>query len=338
MTTTSRNFEFLDVQQLIMDVENPRIARIIEQYGPEPTAEQINLALGVGSSSGEEASGTTFQSLRESIKTHGGVIHPIIVNKTSADRLVVIEGNTRVAIYKEFIDRGVPGEWNTIPAIVYVKLEKTDIDAIRLQAHLVGPREWEPYSKAKYLNHLSTTECLPINTIVDYCGGRKEEVIRYIEAYNDMEKYYREVLKDDGEFDASRFSAFVELQNPRVERAIISHNFTLTDFARWVHEKLVYPLSTVRDLPRILQNQESRAIFLKEGAKEALKVLVRAEDPDLRNLNMDSLARALIDRLRNISFQEVKDLRSDPDGEKARNLIELFEELKETCDEILKEG
>lgn len=333
----SRSFEILDVQKLIMDVENPRIARIIEQYGPKPTAIQINLALGVGSTSGEEGSGTTFQSLRESIKTHGGIIHPIIVNRTPENQLVVIEGNTRVAIYKEFIERGVSGDWNTIPSVVYDNLGATEIDAIRLQAHLVGPREWEPYSKAKYLNHLSTTERLPINTIVDYCGGRKEEVIRYIEAYNDMEKHYREVLEDDSEFDASRFSAFVELQNPRVEQAIINHNFTFTDFARWVHTRLVYPLSTVRDLPRILQNAESRAIFLKEGAKEALKVLVRAEDPDLKNLNMDSLARALIDRLRNISFQEVKDLRSDPEGEKARNLLELFEELKVTCDEILKE-
>jgi len=44
--TTSRSFEMLDVQELTMDVENPRIARIIEQYGPEPSAEAINMALG----------------------------------------------------------------------------------------------------------------------------------------------------------------------------------------------------------------------------------------------------------------------------------------------------
>ena len=336
--TSSRSFEMLVAKDLIMDVENPRIARIIEQYGPNPTAEQINLALGVGSASGEEASGTTFQSLRESIKTHGGIIHPIIVNKTEDGKLAVIEGNTRVAIYREFLERGVAGDWSLIPAMVYDNLDKNEIDAIRLQAHLVGPREWDPYSKAKYLNHLSSTERLPLNTIVDFCGGRKEEVRRYIDAYNDMEKFYRAVLEDDSEFDTSRFSAFVEIQNPRVGRAIVHHGYTLNDFAEWVHERLIHPLSTVRDLPRILQNPESKSIFLREGAKEALKVLVRSEDPDLKNLNTDSLVRALIDRFRNISFQEVKDLRSDPDGEKARNLLELFEELKETCDEIQKEG
>jgi hypothetical protein len=328
-----RTFEMLDVEKLVMDIDNPRIARIIEQYGSKPSAEQINLALGVGTG-GEESNGPTFQALKESIKTHGGVIHPIIVNRTPKKKLVVIEGNTRVAIYKEFLEQKVKGQWKTMPAVVYDNLSDTEIDAIRLQSHLVGPRPWDPYSKAKYLNFLSTTQRLSINAIVDFCGGRGDEVRKYIDAYNDMEKYYRKVLKDDSEFDTSRFSAFVELQNPRIKRGILTAGYALTHFAKWVHERLVYPLTTVRDLPRILANKESRAIFLKDGAKEAVKVLWKGEPGDVKNLDMDSLARALIDRLRSITFQEVRELRSNPDSERARNLLELLEELQETCNEI----
>ena len=129
------------------------------------------------------------------------MIHPIIVDKESSGRLVVIEGNTRTLIYREFNNQGVSGDWSTIPAMVYSGLPEEEIDAIRLQAHLVGPRQWDPYSKAKYLVHLRNRQHLTLNQIVDFCGGRKREVLDYIDAYQDMESYYRPLLESDDEFD-----------------------------------------------------------------------------------------------------------------------------------------
>jgi len=87
-------FERLPVDQLTLDVKNPRIAKFLEMYGDTITAEQMKLALGAEVGQTEEGS-TTFYGLRESIKTNGGIIHPIIVNREPCGRLVVIEGNTR---------------------------------------------------------------------------------------------------------------------------------------------------------------------------------------------------------------------------------------------------
>ena len=95
---------------------------------------------------------------------------------------------------------------------MYDQLDEKDIDAIRLQAHLVGPRQWDPYSKAKYLNYLSNSEHLTTDQIIDFCGGQKSEVHRFIDAYNDMEDHYRPLLASDDQFDPTRFSAFVEMQ------------------------------------------------------------------------------------------------------------------------------
>jgi len=175
-------FRSLPIDKIVLDTGNPRIARVIEMYGPNPSADEVHLALVTGGGQKGESgeTSTNYYSLRESIKTNNGIIHPIIVNLIAKKKYVVIEGNTRVLIYKEFRDQNIKGNWNTISAMVYDDLDQNEIDAIRLQSHLVGPRPWDAYSKGKYLHYLSTTQNLTLNQIVDFCGGRKQEVITYI--------------------------------------------------------------------------------------------------------------------------------------------------------------
>ena len=197
---SSFRYEMLDLARLQLDATNPRIRQWIEIYGENPTAEQVHLALGAGSYD-IASNSTTFSSLKESIRTNKGIINPIIVNRLTTGDFVVVEGNTRVAIYRSFIDDHVLGPWTQIPALVHDDLDQTGIDAIRLQAHLVGPRPRDPYSKAKYLFHLRNHENMPFNQLVDLCGGRRRELQDYIDAYGDMEKHYRKVIPDDGAFD-----------------------------------------------------------------------------------------------------------------------------------------
>ena len=148
MAAIDGQFAMLRVETLVLDASNPRVARFFEMYGEEVTDEQMSLALGAANYD-EGESTTTFQSLRESIRTHGGLIHPILVHRETDNRLVVIEGNTRALIYRQFKSDDDSGKWDIIPAIVYDQLDEKEIDAIRLQAHLVGPRQWDASSKAK---------------------------------------------------------------------------------------------------------------------------------------------------------------------------------------------
>jgi hypothetical protein len=314
-----------------LDLDNPRIKRFVEKYGSNPTAEQIALALGAGSGGEDAQSGPTFQSLRESIRTNGGIIQPIIVNKNQDGEHVVVEGNTRLSIYREFDESGVKGDWKKIPAIVHDNLSLAGVDAIRLQAHLVGPRQWDPYSKAKYLHHLRNCEHLTMNQVVDYCGGKKKEVEDYIDAYNDMEKYYRPILGSDSEFDSRRFSAFVEVQKTNIKKSILDAGFGLGDFSKWVHDQIIYPLNTVRQLPQILINKDARETFLKDGAKEAIKVLNIGTDASLQKADIESLAAALYKKLSTMPMDEFKDMKKDLNKQKVVALFSLEEELLETC-------
>ena len=334
MTARNGQFKMLPVESLVLDTSNPRVARYIEMYDGEITDDQMSLALGAASYEQSDST-TTFQSLRASIRTHGGLIHPILVNRKIEDSLVVIEGNTRALIYRQFKGDDEDGRWDEIPAILYDDLDEREIDAIRLQAHLVGPRQWDPYSKAKYLDYLSNSEHLTTDQIVDFCGGQRTEVNRFIAAYNDMERYYRPLLASDDQFDPTRFSAFVELQAPRVQEALVTSGYTKTDFSGWIHDQTLYPLDRVRRLPAILANPRARSVFLTNGARAAEKVLDSPSTAEaLEDATLFQLADALLDRISKMSYPDVLRLREDVATPENHALTEARDQLTQLCRDI----
>ena len=324
-------FENVPVAEIWLDRDNPRIRRFLEMY-PDPTPEQIYLALGAGGEAAGEG-GTSFDKLKNSILSSKGIVQPIIVNRVGG-RLVCVEGNTRVAIYRSFIDEGVAGNWTLIPAMVYTDLPQDRVDAIRLQVHLVGPRAWDPYSKAKYLHYLRTQELQPFERIIDFCGGGKREVQESIQAYSDMEKYYRPLV-DEGKYDLTRFSGFVELQKPKVKEAVFAHGFSTGEFAQWVHDRKIDPLSTVRQLPAVLADPKARQVFLKQGMRKAIAVLDRPDlEVQLGQASLAQLARALTEAVRKIDLAELRRLRANPDDEAVRSAYEALDELQSLRDEL----
>lgn len=334
-----RSYGMLPVQDIDLDMSNPRIAPYIGMYGTaDPTPEQLYMALGVGSTDSDSTT-TTFSGLEASIRTNGGVVHPIIVNKEPSGRLVVIEGNTRVAIYRRFLERKYKGQWDTIPAVVYEDLGLAEIEAIRLQSHLVGPRPWDAYAKGKYLHYLRSAEHLPMAQIVEFCGNKADEVRTYIEAYEDMERHYRPKLESDDEFDRTRFSAYVELhKSRRIQEAILNTGFTYDDFSQWIIDRKIHPLVTVRQLPRILANKQGREVFLKDGAKAALEVLVvPSDDSSLKEASLEALARALSRKIRTMPFDEVMRLRSETDGPVAQALSDAKDEVDTLHSEVFRD-
>lgn len=328
-------FENVSVAGIELDRGNPRIRRFLEMY-PDPTPEQIYLALGAGGEAAGEG-GSSFDKLKNSILSSRGIVQPIIVNRTGG-RLVCIEGNTRVAIYRSFKEEGVAGDWTQIPAMVYTDLPEDRVDAIRLQVHLVGPRAWDPYSKAKYLHYLRTQELQPFQRIIDFCGGAKREVQESIQAYSDMERYYRPIV-DEGKYDLTRFSGFVELQKAKVKDAVFNHGFSIGDFAQWIHDRRIDPLSTVRQLPAVLADPKARQIFIKQGMKKAIAVLERPDlDVELGQASLGQLARALTEAVRKIELPELRRLRANPDDETVRAVYDALEELQGLADELRSGG
>jgi len=304
------------------------------------TSELIALALGAGDSQ-EGDTYATYRNLKESIKSNHGVIYPIIVNKEPIGKITVIEGNTRLQIYKEFLQEKIKGEWSKIPAIVHDNLPQMDIDAIRLQAHLVGPRPWDPYSKARYLHLLSTEKYLTTNQIVEFCGGKRKQVLDYIQAYLDMESFYRPLLKSEDDFDSTRFSAFVELQRNKILSTLTSSGYTKKDFSKWVIEDLFHPLETVRSLPDILSDQEAKTVFLEQGASEARIVLnakiASSDSESLNTANLLELSNEISRRLSKMAHTEWMKMKENINDPTRTSLSNLLWELKDYLKGIVEE-
>jgi hypothetical protein len=318
----------LPVEQIELDKTNPRIRRFLETYTEEPTPERIALALDVAASGDDGTGATTPEKLKNSILTNGGIMQPIIVNKDASGRLTCIEGNTRLYIYRSFITEQVEGDWTMIPVLLHEGLQAPDIDAIRLQAHLVGPRPWDAYSKAKYLWELQHRELMPLERIIAFCGGNRRDVTQAIQAYSDMETYYRPIC-DSNDFETEKYSGFVEVQNTRIKDAILRAGFSLKDFAQWLQDDKFKNLQYVRQLPKVLPVKRTREVFLKKGMKAALELVEKPElSSGLKNATLSQLARAITEAANSIRIEELRRLQENPDDDAIRYIEDALEALQ----------
>ena len=326
-------FQLLDVRELALDIDNPRVKKYLEYYD-EPSDENLKLALGVGAGDDASESGTTYQSLRDSIRESGGIIHPIIVND-EGDRKTVVEGNTRLSIYQEFLEQELTGDWSKIPAIVYKNLDQENIDKVRLQSHLVGPRAWDPYSKAKYLAHLYSAEHMSVERIYAYCGGKRREIEDYIAAYYDMEKYYRPALASDQDFDTTRFSGFVELQRPGVKDALQRRSHGIDEFSLWLHKKKIETLPLVRRLPKIFSNDKAYTVFLERGAKAADRSLDSPEvEKALADLDLATLCQTLQRAIESLPYGKMKEMAGNEDDSDRSALLALYTSYQDLVSDL----
>lgn len=322
---TKSRYEELDINLIELDVDNPRIKMYLENYN-EITAEGIALALNTSASDGQ----TSFSSLKESIRVNGGVINPIIVNERKDGSFVVIEGNTRLQIYKDFLTQGVSGDWSKIRAIVYSNLSDEEIHSIRLQSHLVGPRDWDPYSKAKYLDYLMNTERLPIASIISFCGGKKTEINKLVAAYRDMQQYYVPKIKElDLDIDYRDFSKYSELQNKGILEALVFNNYTKSDFTDWVINGNIDTAQNVRQIPAVLKNKAAKEEFLKTNISNAVTKISSSTNTnlDLSSVDYLDLTRVLTNKLDKFELKEAKFLMSPEGEEKKSALIVLRDSL-----------
>ena len=321
----------IDTTRVEFDDDNPRIKGALEKYGDNITAEGINFALRNSSDEGAKNS-SSFHSLKTSIKANNGIAEPIKVIQKDG-RYICIDGNTRLAIYKDLAKKQKNDAWQKIPCVLIEDFDETDIEKIRITAHLLGARPWPAYEKARYLNELRNSNLLDYREIIDLCGGNKSDIKTQIDAFHDMNEYYRDKVKDS-EFQIDRFSGFVELQKQGIKKAIFEAGFEVSDFGKWIHEGNIRVLADVRQLPRVLRDDEAREKFINGGLnsiRQAIKIVDEKTRPsteitaNLEKAGLYDLAYSLTKELEKMTLPEISDLSNDEDTLSTFNtLIELL--------------
>ena len=150
---------------------------------------------------------------------------------------------------------------------------------------------------------------------------------KYINAYQDMEKYYRPQLNSDDEFDQREFSKFFELQNSSVKTALLA-NYTMEDYAKWVINGNVDTAINVRKLPQILRDEEATKVLLKSNIKEAYEKTItnKPEYKDLKAVSLEQLCVELTNRMNNMPLKDYKDIKNE-NNEIKSYLTDLKENL-----------
>lgn len=329
-----QEYKLIDVGSIEYDEDNPRIKKALEKYGDKVDAKRIYFALRTASDSKQATA--SFARLRDSIRARGGITQPITVVADGDNKYVCIDGNTRLAIYKDFLANESPGDWSKIRSMVVHGHTQRDIEIIRISAHLIGPREWPPYEKARYLHYLYFEEFKDLSEMVDLCGGNKKDIMRQIDAFNDMNEYYRDRV-DDSAFRIDRFSGFVELQKPEIQGAILEAGFDKEDFADWISSGQIRRLVDVRQLPAVLRNDKAREVFVSGGLgsiEDAVKVVHSASQAD-GDMSLDGLANEVSNRLDKLTRVEIDALQGDDDG--ALATISALESLHENLGKFLSD-
>ena len=329
----------LDISTIELDTGNPRIRGALEKYkkGEAISPERIYLALQTGGDEGAALTG--FYRLQSSIRARGSISIPITVVRHDDGRLVCIDGNTRLAIYQDFDSKKAAGNWNKISALLIEGATPVEIEEIRITAHLVGARPWPAYEKAKYLHDQYYSGVMNDEQLMELCGGNRKELRRQIDAYADMEEYYRPRLENDGHFDHTRFSGFVELQKPGWKEAIFDAGYELEDFADWINDGRIRRLEDVRLLPKVLSDDEATETFVKGGVdsiKKGIRIINEKHErnnPDMAKISkasLQSLVRVLDEKISTLPFNELQELKNDADllnglDNLSNNIASVFE-------------
>ena len=337
-------YHLIPTHQIDFDLQNPRIKVALEKYGDKLDDQRIRFALQTATEG--SASASSYRSLKDSIRAAGGISVPVVVWSDNG-RFVCVDGNTRLAVYYELDDESAPGDWTAINCLVLDNPDQRDIETIRVTAHLVGARDWPAYEKARYLHHLRNVDFMDYDELIARCGGNKKTITQQIDAYHDMNEFYRDVNSDDA-FKVDRFSGFVELQKRDVKDSIYSAGFDLHDFGRWIRDGQIYRLAEVRKLPRVLADDEAKDTFVNGGIRSIEDAIAVAEanrqkdinpssvDTTVANASMAVLAEALLQRIKALPREDYLALR-DRQDETADQDVDTLSDLADHLHDLLQD-
>lgn len=176
--------------------ENPRVYSILNVNDAEPSQDDIEEYM---------CSQDHVKQLKESIKSNGGLIDPVIVRDGD---FVVLEGNSRLAAYR-LLNHEDPVQWGKIKCkILPADINDSAIFALLGQYHIIGRKDWDPFEQANYLYRRLQQTKLPIDYMADELGISRQKasnmvkVIEFMIEHDDLNKrhwsHYEEYLKNAG--------------------------------------------------------------------------------------------------------------------------------------------
>jgi len=311
--------EEIDINLIDLDPDNPRLGywKDVQDRG-EFSQKEICTALIFQDDEG-------VRQLKLNIEVSGGIINAIWVIR-KGKKYLAIDGNTRLFIYRE-LNRKYPDRdcYKRIKCrILPENTEDKVIEFIRLNEHLRGINEWEVYVRAKTLYSLYDKRGYTLEELQSKTKLTQSQILKWIDAYKNMNEQF--MTKYGDQQDAHRkFSYFVEFENPKIKNGLTQLGLSINDFCKWVGEGEIKRAQDVRDLKKILENDNAREQLLKKGYAYAVEQL-SCSYPGFRSKLFESIENVIEDLKNMPRFEEQEII--DEDSPTRRSLLkELYNEL-----------
>ena len=341
---TNTKYDSIDIENIDFDLENPRIIKELRSISEGERAESAGPLLLLSHS---DEPGPAREELEKSIIANEGIVNPIdiVPIKESANRYKVIDGNTRLALYKK-LKRINPDDtkWHFIKSCIYPDDNEQQLHDIRLLTRFMPVTQWSLYAKGQYIDHLCKTK--DFNEIALKLGGKTSTIKNLQKAYNFFREYYEVLFKNKDNTagaDESKFSHFIEAGKGSVEVALESHFGNLEEgkknFAKWVDEGRFRMAIHVRKIPAVFNNEDARTAFIDGDVNDiesAAELLPSSNNPKvhLEEASIEELSAQLSRMLNSITRQEMRLMVDNKMPSTVDSLMLLFLDLEKIIDEI----
>jgi hypothetical protein len=264
------------LDSLLLDDKNPRFGGLLEGKSQDAIIEKLALE-------------KNLFELIESFRQNGYYkAEPLLVIKDTGSKYIVIEGNRRLAALKILFDAALLKKYGfsktalaptgalgtslkeKIPVQIYS--DRHDLWSYLGFRHIKGAMEWDPYSKARYIDMLHS-DGLPIKEIVERIGDQNALVVKMVNGIR--------VLKQ------ATTEGFIQPEN--LQRFSFSHLYTILGYAN-VQKFLGLKIkdgSTIKERPvgsKQISNLGTLIDFIYGDAAGKKRSVIKSQNPDIRRL------------------------------------------------------
>jgi len=210
----------------------------------------------------------SVKNLEPEIKRDGGLHDPIIVR---CDTNEVIDGNSRLAVYRKFRDDCQHEKWNRIDCVIVSNLTDEQQTRLLSQAHLKGPTEWSPYAKALFCYRQVVEQKVTRTELHETSGISVKEISACVNIINLMNEN-----KDEEESHYSYYEVLIKKpkisssikEKPNLKNKLLREIKANTNNG-FTSQKMRDQLPYVIDKPKVLTNFINGKIDLEEAYDRA---------------------------------------------------------------------
>ena len=291
--------DYIDIDTLKFLKDNPRVYAVTHgelDFEQKPEEEQQDIIFD------KLKNESSVKNLAPEVERHGGLIEPLLVR---LDTREVIEGNSRLAVYRILRDRGASGEWDKVPCYLISTLTDDQQAAFLNQIHVKGKTQWSAYEKANFA-YVRKFNGWAVERIAKLFG---ESVPTIYKRFNAIK-----MMKDSGDNKQSHFSYYdVAVRKPEIYAGIREspefrdrvfqeiRNVGTGDATKFTAQDLRNGLPTIIKKPKILARYVRGDVEFKEAwgrakvspaeerVKRAVTELEEISKADVAGLGQNSL-------------------------------------------------